>query len=188
MTPTTVLINKTNQQQCGRPSWARSYSVGPSQSCFQPMKRKGCFWMNGFWGVYSWWPAYANTNICIYSGLTRARRLFRHFPFLSQFMLIHLFVPICVNSSVGISLDARRLGLKHGGLMRTALIQFFVSQKRSPVGLNSNTLIECGGKLNINSIICVFAPFVYFSEPFFIGPPRCVHPRVVLYPFAIVYR
>ena len=63
------------------------------------------FCMNGFRGVYSWWPDYANTNICIYSGLTRARWLFQRFPFLSQFMLIRLFVPICVNSSVGISLD-----------------------------------------------------------------------------------
>ena len=98
--------------------------LGESKSAFflflKPVKRTKTeedeenFWMNGFLGVYSWWPDYANTEICIYSGLTRGRRLFRHFPFLSQFMLILLFAPICVNSSVGISLDGSRLGLKHG--------------------------------------------------------------------------
>ena len=72
------------------------------------------FWMNGFQGVYSWWADYANTSICIYSGLTRADNYSGIFPFLSQFMLIQVFVPIYVNSSVGISWDDSRHSLKHG--------------------------------------------------------------------------
>ena len=44
----------------------------------------------------------------------KGRQLFRHFPFLSQFMLIQVFVPIYVNSSVGISWDDSRHSLKHG--------------------------------------------------------------------------
>ena len=124
--------NEQNQPTAVRQAFVGQIVFSGSQSKLfsAKMRRKGCFWMNGFWGVYSWWPAYANTNICIYSGLTRARRLFRHFPFLSQFMLIHLFVPICVNSSVGISLDARRLRSKHGQLDEDGINSIFLFLNR----------------------------------------------------------